>query len=866
VGVRYSEIYRLIIFGLDKSAVWKILPPLFPEENSDKIFKFVKALSLRQPVPIVELFISQREAISKALSPEGLVVCLPTSGGKTRIAEMSIFQTLAKDDDSIVVYIAPFRSLAFEVEQTMETTFEKLGYGVSHLYGGSQFSKIDKLQIENSRILIATPEKTKALIRADEAIAKKIKLIVIDEGHLIGNNNRFIRNEIFFEELRHHVEENEGKFIVLSAVLPNAKDIAEWLAHKKENVYKNDWKPSTRRLGALEYKGNNVNINWLNEEPETWNNKFITPMENEEGEIIFPLTKREAIAATAVKLSKNGSVLIFHYKAGLVIKQAEECLTAMGVEKKLHEWDNPKSWQEFELATKHSLGENCDLLRFAQYGVLCHQSKLPNHVKTSLERLMRQSNPKIIIATTTLAQGVNLGVSSVIIADIWLGKPGNSKKLPLGKFWNIVGRAGRAFVDSEGKVLFAIDQNGGDWKNKEEKNTANEYLLSKKNDDAFSGIISMIIELEKIASKYKVDFELLLELISENYEEAETTISEADFIILQNKLDLLDDTLLALNEKKMSWNDEDSSGWIDSFFRKSLAYIQAKNNADYNEGELIRYFKKRNKIILDKAGEHTTWKEYINTGIPLRSSIKLKNILPEFENLFDQFQNSDKSLSSLTSILSNIEDQIHLLPGENFKRKNRISNSNITSENRIIARRAWLSGTPYVEIERQIGKRKASHFCFELYSFTIPWALNAIARKFNRIEKEKVAEFYENLAVLVETGVPNIQAAKIYLSGFRSRKVSVEVERVVSFDMDKMTLSEILEKLLSIKEEILPNLSKECVTWFEFLAEEKTANYRTLPKVPKFRFKSGRTYDIKKLVQGFLMGILIYVPRTLAKK
>lgn len=227
------RLFKIIIFGLEKSAVWKILPPLFPEENSEEVSKFVKALSLRKPVPIVELFISQREAISKALSPEGLVVCLPTSGGKTRIAEMSIFQALTEDNESIVVYIAPFRSLAFEVEQTMETTFEKLGFGVSHLYGGSQFSKIDKLQIENSRILIATPEKTKALIRADETIAKKIKLIVIDEGHLIGNNNRLIRNEMFFEELRHHVEENEGKFIVLSAVLPNATDIAEWLAEKK---------------------------------------------------------------------------------------------------------------------------------------------------------------------------------------------------------------------------------------------------------------------------------------------------------------------------------------------------------------------------------------------------------------------------------------------------------------------------------------------------------------------------------------------------------------------------------------------------------------------------------------------------------
>src|SRR5690606_18590491 len=350
-----------------------------------------KNLSLRTPVPVVELFISQREAINKSLSSQGLVVCLPTSGGKTRIAEISIFQALIESDDSIIIYIAPFRSLAFEVEQTLETTFEKLGYGVSHLYGGSQFSKIDRLQIENSRIIIATPEKTKALIRADETIAKKIKLIVIDEGHLIGNENRLIRNEIFFEELRLHIEENEGKFIILSAVLPNAADIAEWLAKSKESVYANNWKPSTRRLGTLEYTGGNVNINWLNEDPETWNYRFITPLKNAEGNTFFPASKRQAIAATAVKLSKNGSVLIFHAKGTEINLQAEECLIAMGDNLEIHKWRNPSVWKTFELATKQSLGDDSVLLKFAQYGILCHQRKLPNNVKLSLERLMRQS-------------------------------------------------------------------------------------------------------------------------------------------------------------------------------------------------------------------------------------------------------------------------------------------------------------------------------------------------------------------------------------------------------------------------------------------------------------------------------------------
>lgn len=848
------RLFRIIIFGLDKSAVWKILPPLFPEENSEKISKFIKALSLRKPVPIVELFISQREAISKALSPEGLVVCLPTSGGKTRIAEMSIFQALTKDDESIIVYIAPFRSLAFEVEQTMETTFEKLGYGVSHLYGGSQFSKIDKLQIESSRILIATPEKTKALIRADEAIAKKIKLIVIDEGHLIGNDNRLIRNEIFFEELRHHVEENEGKFIVLSAVLPNAADIAEWLAHTKENVYANNWKPSTRRLGTLEYTGGNVNINWLKEDPETWNYKFITPQKDEDGQTVFPTSKRQAIAATAVKLSKNGSVLIFHARGTEINSQAEECIIAMGNNPENHNWKNPKAWKAFELATKQSLGEDCVLLKFAQYGILCHQRKLPNNVKLSLERLMRQSNPKIIISTTTLAQGVNLGVSSVIIANIWFDYPGGNG-LSQSKFWNIVGRAGRAFIDSEGKVLFAIDQTHRNFRaNRREKETAHRFLLRENHDNAFSGIILMILELEKIASKYDVDFELLLELVSENHEEVDTPISEIEFNELQSKLDLIDDTLLSLNDKKMSWAEEDSSEWIDSFFRKSLAYIQAKNQEGIDESDLIRYLTKRNKIVLEKAGDHTKWKEHINTGIPLRSSIKLNEILDDFENLFNQYQESEKTFSALIDILSEVEEQIYSLPGEDFKRKDRIGNSNVTAENRINVKNLWLGGTPYAEIENSIGKQKTSFFCNDFYSFTIPWAINAIARKFNRIEKEDVAEFYENLAVLVETGVPNIQAAKIYLSGFRSRKVAVEIESLITFSMDEMTLSEIREEILNLHEEILPNLSSDSISWFDLLEEEKEANSYEVSKIPNFRFKSGRTYPIKKLIPRLYNG------------
>ncbi|MBK8702925.1 MAG: DEAD/DEAH box helicase [Saprospiraceae bacterium] len=125
---------------------------------------------------------------------------------------MAIFNALIENEESIILYIAPFKSLAFEVEQTLDRTFTNLGFQISHIYGGSQFTKIDEMLIQGSRILIVTPEKAKAIIRGNEELANKIKLVIIDEGHLLGNDDRLISIEMFYEELRHHIESNSAGF------------------------------------------------------------------------------------------------------------------------------------------------------------------------------------------------------------------------------------------------------------------------------------------------------------------------------------------------------------------------------------------------------------------------------------------------------------------------------------------------------------------------------------------------------------------------------------------------------------------------------------------------------------------------------
>ena len=126
-------------------------------------------------------------------------MCRGTSSGKTRIAEIAILETLVNNPHSKVLYLAPFRSLSYEVEESMEKMFSPLGFTTTFLYGGGQYSKLDKALIENSNVIIATPEKAKAIIRADDDIADGIDLLIIDEGHLLGADERLIKIELFIE-------------------------------------------------------------------------------------------------------------------------------------------------------------------------------------------------------------------------------------------------------------------------------------------------------------------------------------------------------------------------------------------------------------------------------------------------------------------------------------------------------------------------------------------------------------------------------------------------------------------------------------------------------------------------------------------
>lgn len=615
------------------------------EDRQNVVENFIGNFVFKEKNPVVELFISQRQSLGKVLDSKGAVVSLPTSSGKTRIAEIAILQSLLDNPYSHILYLAPFRSLAFEIEGTLSQTFVPLGYNVSHLYGGAQFSSIDSAMIGSSHILIATPEKAKAILRANAELASRIKLIIIDEGHLLGEDKRYVMNEMFTEELRRLIKVNNGKIILLSAVLPNSAEISKWITNSENQIAKSSWRPSSQRFGILEFTGQSVNLEWNGEEP-SYNTSFIKSVSD----------KKQAIAQTAVKLSSIGSVLVYVCRANMVMGQAKEIFDyLLNIKEADIDWGNDFDWERFELSCIENDPKD-EILKYAHKGVMCHSNSLPTEIRLCMERLLRKGKAKFIISTSTLAQGVNLGVSTVIIANVFFD---GKNRIPNRDFWNIAGRAGRAFVDTEGKVLYVVDKYGKfvNW----HRGLAKDYFNLRKLESAQSGLLTQIIRIKNIAESCGIDFDHLLELIAENnFSQIPNIGKYADPII--DFFDWIDDSLLALNLSYMSYDVEESN-WIDDHFRESLAYIQAEKEGD----EIIKILKARSNAVKRMAGKPEQWKSFASSGIPLMSIAKIDELINEISLIATTYLDSEKQIDNKINFLKSIEGIIEQLPSSHFR-------------------------------------------------------------------------------------------------------------------------------------------------------------------------------------------------------
>ncbi len=100
------------------------------------------------------------------------------------------------------------------------------------------------------------------------------------------------------------------------------------------------------------------------------------------------------------------------------------------------------------------LGPEHDTTKLLTQGIAVHYGNLPDAIRNAVEEDFRNRRFRVIVATNTLAQGVNLPIRTVVIHSCWRGNSAETmERIPARDYWNIAGRAGRATDETEGTLI-----------------------------------------------------------------------------------------------------------------------------------------------------------------------------------------------------------------------------------------------------------------------------------------------------------------------------------------------------------------------------------------------------------------------------
>jgi superfamily II DNA/RNA helicase len=476
---------------IEDRGIWSILKKNEKIQNNYQWRKYVRLLSfdyyadnkikiIEDRKSIFEFWTSQLRALERNVinSNENYVVQMPTSTGKTFISELMILRYLIEYPDKKCLYVAPFRALNNEKEIELGRYLSKLGFSVSSLSGTYEIDDFQDVVLTETDLLIATPEKMDSLLRFQSEIFTNVSFIVIDEGHIIGDiSTRATLLEFLLIRLRMKIPELKTLFI--SAVMPskNADEYSIWLNGNGGNVLRSlrfpnsdisdEWEPTRKLISCfewIEYNENTTNGNITFKNVEIFNSEKNTQKrgailnsflkEKEFGDR-FPnkSKKKETTASLAYKLSEEGATLVFcgtvYHSVDSVANSMLDLLKLIDIPERFRIKTNKKS----SFYAEKWYGNASYITDSINHGIGIHFGDMPEQVRMAVEEDFREGFLCVLLATNTVGQGLNFPIKNIIFHKIQLDE---RKYIQHRDFWNIVGRAGRAGKETEGKIIFVI--------------------------------------------------------------------------------------------------------------------------------------------------------------------------------------------------------------------------------------------------------------------------------------------------------------------------------------------------------------------------------------------------------------------------
>lgn len=466
------RLFRQLLTRFEATNIRAVLP-----DGENEFWDPLVRSLLNGTPPAWDFFPSQIDAVEGGLLTNNSTysIQMPTGAGKTALSETLLFYHLKQNPHDAAVLLVPFRSLASELRGTLVKRLNRMGLSSRCAYGGTVPTGGEVRELDETRAIVATPEALSGLLSANPDFFRRITLCICDEGHLLDGGARGVSLELLLARMRAR-EIGPPKFVFVSAIVPNIEEINAWLGGNDDTVVRSQYRPALAEFAVLQTTGSGAAATValeLHPHEETTQfsiERFFTradftyrnPVTLRPNTYPFASVKAQAIAAARKSLSMGAVAVFAANKRGAQgsVGLAEELISQLE-----HALSLPAPLQyvsdipRLQGAVEYfglEFGHEWIGTRSLAAGAVLHHGDLPQESREVVEGLVRLGVVRMAICTSTLAEGVNLPIRTLVLYSVQRrGPSGVAENLLARDIKNLVGRAGRAGATTKGLVICA---------------------------------------------------------------------------------------------------------------------------------------------------------------------------------------------------------------------------------------------------------------------------------------------------------------------------------------------------------------------------------------------------------------------------
>lgn len=579
---------------------------------------------------------SQVDGVERLSSGDSFVLCTPTGAGKTTIATLAAVQGLFANQTSpsesvnLILYLVPSRALAAEVEARLASDLSGLAVQpvvVTGLYGGIDWGPTDAwISTEQPTVVVCTYEKADALLRyLGPLFLDRVRTVVIDEAHTIEHDpsdmedvasgtSRALRLENLSARLLRARDKKGFRIIALSAVAASAAPAIASCYGDEENAEPivSTHRSTRQMVGSLEVSRSGRfeiryelmdghSLAFEDERPD--DRPFVRdPFPPLPGEFNDDSQPEVSIRAPTLWAALH---LAHEHEGGdkptvlISITQnistfAETCVELMDEweEQNLPNYwsagEEDSSWQSCLSAAEDYFTKNSFEYRLLKHRIALYHGQMPALLARRLKVAIEKRRVRVVIATSSLSEGVNLPVNTILLPSVFRGVD----QISAAEFSNLIGRAGRPGVTTEGSALVVLPQ-----QQYKPRQGRSQRRYRKRQWNGYDGLIGSLRESAKLAAEGDTALNktnassalaVLMSELRAGWKKISGSENDEDFVAW------LEDTSVDTAEKE----DEGTAQYLDSLDAILLATLQEVESLTARElepadleAELIRIWR-----------------------------------------------------------------------------------------------------------------------------------------------------------------------------------------------------------------------------------------------------------------------------------